>query len=328
MNPLRARPLSVGPVRAFEAVARLLSFRAAADELHLTQSAISRQIRALEEEVGSTLFLRGTRHVALTSDGATLLRTVAPWLDRLDATVRQLRQARERQVVTLSTFASFSSMWMIPQLEAFQRAHPDIDIRVSAGDALINLDDDSEIDLVLRYCNPRQAPAGAVQLFGEVLTPVISPWLAARIASGEAPPMAVAADLAQHTLAEEDDGRPGSVLLSWRNWLSHHGQPTLQPRRWMYLNYTYQQIQAALAGQAVALARLAMVAEQLAKGELVEPFGPGQRITTPYAYWLIVADRSRDRPEVRQFCDWVAERAARTLAAMASPAQAAGTAPS
>src|SRR4249920_849709 len=96
MNRVTTRPLAVGPIRAFEAVARLLSFSAAAAELHLTQSAISRQIRALEEEVLAPLFIRGTRHVELTMAGQTLLRAVAPSLDRIDATVRQIRAARGR----------------------------------------------------------------------------------------------------------------------------------------------------------------------------------------------------------------------------------------
>ena len=113
----RQRPLSVGPLRAFEAVARLLSFRAAADELSLTQSAISRQIKALEDEIGCTLFLRGTRHVALTADGITLQGTAVATLSRLDQTVRQIRQTRGRQVVNVTTFASFASLWLIPRLE-------------------------------------------------------------------------------------------------------------------------------------------------------------------------------------------------------------------
>ena len=121
MNMPRHRPLSVGPIRAFEAVARLLSFRAAAEELHLTQSAISRQIRSLEEEVGALLFQRGTRHVELTGDGALLLRAVIPALERLDTGVRQIRSARGRKIVSVTTFASFSSLWLIPRLEAFQR---------------------------------------------------------------------------------------------------------------------------------------------------------------------------------------------------------------
>ena len=141
MNRASTRPLALGPIRAFEAVARHLSFNRAAHELNLTQSAVSRQIRSLEEEIGAALFLRGTRHVELSTDGAQLLRAVAPALAQIDGGVRQLRQARGRPVISVTTFASFSSMWLIPRLEAYQRVNPDIDIRVSASDPLVDLDD-------------------------------------------------------------------------------------------------------------------------------------------------------------------------------------------
>lgn len=315
MNQLRHRPLAVGPLRAFEAVARHLSFRAAAEELHLTQSAISRQIQALEQEIGCSLFQRGTRSVALTSDGAVLLACVPGVLDRLDATVRQIRQSRGRRAVTVSTFASFASLWLIPRLEAFQREHPDIDIRVSAHDGIVDLSD-GEIDLALRYVQPGPATQGGERLFGETLTPVISPWLARQIQAGEAPPLQRPADLAGHTLAEEDDQRPGTRYLTWRRWLAEQGQPQLQPRRWMYLNFTYQQVQAALGGQAVALARLALVADALQRGDLVEPFGTQGRMGSPLAYWLLLSETSRQRPEVRQFGDWVLAQAALTRQAI------------
>ena len=315
MNPIRTRPLAVGPVRAFEAVARRLNFRAAAEELYLTQSAISRQIKSLEDDLGAALFLRGTRHVALTNDGAMLLRAVAPWLDRLDAGVRQIRHARGRKVVNLSTFASFASLWLIPQMEAFQRAHPDIDIRVSATDMVLDAND-PEVDLMLRYCSAEQAPAGARRLFGETLTPVVSRGFAEQVRQGTAPSLDTAADLAAHTLTEEDDTRPSAEFLSWRHWLTVHGQPRLQPRRWLYMNFTYQQVQVALAGQGVALARVALVAEPLARGDLVEPFGAAGRIASHYAYWLLTSNESGSRPEVKQFCDWVEARAASTRVAL------------
>jgi LysR family glycine cleavage system transcriptional activator len=321
MNMLRQRPLSVGPIRAFEAVARLLSFRAAADELHLTQSAISRQIRSLEEEIGSVLFQRGTRHVELTGDGALLLRTVIPALERLDTGVRQIRSARGRKIVSVTTFASFSSLWLIPRLEAFQRSHPDIDIRISATDTLIDLDD---IDLALRYCTPEQAPPGAERMFGETLTPAISPWLAEQIAHGQAPPLEHAADLAGHTLVEEDNQLASTDYVSWRHWLRLHGHAALQPRRWMYFNFTYQQVQAALAGQAVTLARVALVAEHLTRGELIEPFGAAGRIDSPYAYWLIESPQGRARAEVRQFTQWVLAQAELTRRAIGECGAAAG----
>jgi LysR family glycine cleavage system transcriptional activator len=312
MNPIRQRPLAIGPLRAFEAVARLLSFRAAAEELNLTQPAISRQIKTLEEELGASLFARGTRRVELTSHGAMLQRACVPALERLDASVRQIRQSRGRRVVNVTTFASFASLWLIPKLEAFQRQHPDIDIRVSATDMLLDIED-SEMDLALRYSSAQ--PPGSQRLFGETLTPA----MAEQVKTGQRPPLQTAADLAEHTLAEEDDQRPSAEYLSWRRWLREQGQPGLHPRRWMYLNFTYQQVQAALTGQAVALARVALVAESLERGELVEPFGPAGRMDSPLAYWLAVADESRERPEVQQFCQWVLAQAALTRQAIGEP---------
>ncbi len=321
MNAPRRRPLSLNNLRAFEAVARLSSFSAAAEELYLTQSAMSRQIKSLEDELGAALFVRGTRHVEPTQDAQILLRAVEPALARLDAAVRQIREKRTRRRVSVTTFASFASLWLLPRIEAFQREHPDIDIRVSAHDALSDLDD-PELDLALRYCSPAQAPAGAVRLFGETLTPAVSRTLMERIRAGDAPPLSRPADLAQHTLAEEDDHRASSEYLSWRHWLVQHGEPSLQPRRWLYLNFTYQQVQAALAGQGVALARVALVADALERGELVEPFGVAGRITSPFCYWLIVSPASRARAEVGQFCDWVEAQAALTRAASGEAAAA------
>jgi len=308
MNTRTRRPLSLSNLRAFEAVARRLSFSEAAEELFVTQSAMSRQIKGLEEELGAALFVRGTRHVELTQHGRVLLRAVESSLVQIDAAVRQIRQTRSRKRVSVTTFASFGSLWLLPRIEAFQRQHPDIDIRVSATDTLAELDD-PELDLSLRYCSPAQAPDGAVRLFGEVLTPVVSRSLADQIQRGQAPPLAVPTDLRQHTLAEEDDTKTSTEYLSWRRWLTLQGEPALEPKRWLYLNFTYQQVQAALAGHGVALARVALVFEALQRGELIEPFGDAGRMDSPYLYWLIVSPASQARPEVVQFCDWVLEQA-------------------
>lgn len=306
-QPIRQRPLSVGPLRAFEAVARLLSFRAAADELSLTQSAISRQIQSLEEEIGCTLFLRGTRKVELSSDGAVLLPTAVAVLSRLDQTVRQIRRSRGRRVVNVSTFASFASLWLIPRMEAFQREHADIDIRVSAYDRKVDLDD-GESDLALRYDDRPSVPADAELLFEETLSPCVSPWYL----KNPPAPLKRPSDLAGHALAEEDDSRPSAEFLGWRRWLTEHGEPDLQPRRWLYLNFTYQQVQAALTGQGVALARLPLVHEHVTRGELLELFGKAGRLGCPFSYWLITGPNAARRPEVQQFADWVREQAAIT----------------
>lgn len=321
MNVRTRRPLSLGSLRAFEAVARRLSFSDAAEELFVTQSAVSRQIKGLEDELGAALFVRGTRHVELTQSGRVLQRSVEAGLGQIDASVRQIRQARSRKRVSVTTFASFGSLWLLPRIEAFQRQHPDIDIRVSATDALADLDD-PELDLSLRYCSPAQAPEGAVRLFGEVLTPVVSRSLMEQIRRGQAPPLAQATDLTQHTLAEEDDTKNSTEFLSWRRWLTLHGQPGLEPKRWLYLNFTYQQVQAALAGHGVALARIALVFEALQRGELIEPFGDAGRMSSPYLYWLTVSPIGRSRPEVEQFCDWVREQARITRHAIGEEAAA------
>ena len=321
MNAQRQRPLSLDGLRAFEAVARRLSFSAAADELFLTQSAVSRQIKSLEDELGASLFNRGTRRVELTAAGAALQQAVVPALERIDRTVRQLRVQRGREHVNVSTFASFATLWLMPRLDRFQRRHPDIDIRLSASDKLVELDD-PEVDLVLRYDFARNVPPHAELMFGETLAPMASPWLIEQSRRGDAPPLAAAADLAAHALLEEDDHRPSAAFLSWRRWLKLHGQPQLEPRRWIYLNYTHQQVQGAVAGQGVALARLPMVHDLIERGDLVEPFGIGGRIPGETCYWLILLPQARLRPALQAFADWVRSEAAHTRAAMAHEGQA------
>jgi LysR family glycine cleavage system transcriptional activator len=310
-NALPSLDLLVG----FESAARHLSFTKAGEELFVTQSAVSRQIKGLEDELGAQLFTRGTRHVQITPDGQALLRAVEPLLAKLDTTVQHIRRSRSRRRVSVTTFASFGSLWLLPRIEAFQRSHPDIDIRVSAHDALEDLDD-PELDLALRYMSPATVQAGAVHLFDETLTPAVSRSLWDRIKNGAAPPLARPADLVGQTLLEEDDDRASTEFLSWRHWLACHDQPALEPRRWLYLNFTYQQVQAALAGHGVALARVPLVFEALQRGELVEPFGEAGRITSPFSYWMLVAPGSRARPEVTQFTAWVEAEARATREAV------------
>jgi LysR family glycine cleavage system transcriptional activator len=296
---LRTRPISAGHLRAFEAVARHLNFRAASEEMALTQSAVSRQIQALEEEVGVSLFLRHTRAVELTSAGAHLLLAVTHALPRIDGAIRQIRQTAGRRAVALTTFASFASMWLIPRLEQFQRDNPDIDIRIDASDTTLDLET-ADVDLALRYGPTATMPAHAIRLFGEQLTPVVSPWL---LKSGA--PLKKPADLTQFALIEAGDAHQTHLeWLTWRRWFDEHGFPKLQPKRWLYFNYAYQMVQAALTGQGVVLARLPMVAESLANGDLVEPL-PNLRMDSPMAYWLIIGPRSAQRPEIKAFCDWL-----------------------
>jgi len=323
----RTRPIAAGHLRAFDAVARHLNFRAAAEELSLTQSAVSRQIQALEDEVGTALFLRHTRAVELTSAGSQLLRASSMALERIDTAVRQIRQSAGRKSVAIATWASFASMWLIPRLEAFQRDHPDIDIRIDATDTPVDLAT-ADVDLALRYAVPQTVPSTAVRLFGEQLTPVASPWLL------KSHPIHSIEDLSRCALIEAGDAHRTRHLewLTWQRWLDTFGsvpvgkstvkrgtrghlQPRLTPQRWMYFNYANQIVQAALTGQGVALARLPLVAESLASGDLIEPL-PHTRLDSPLVYWLMVAPRSVQRPEVKAFCDWLLLQAALTREAI------------
>ncbi|WP_219216220.1 LysR substrate-binding domain-containing protein [Variovorax boronicumulans] len=305
---LRTRPISAGHLRAFEAVARHLNFRAAAEEMALTQSAVSRQIQTMEEEVGVALFLRHTRAVELTGAGAQLLLAVQQSLPRIDGAVRQIRQSAGRKSVSLTTFASFASMWLIPRLEAFQRDNPEIDIRIDASDTAVDLDV-ADVDMALRYAPPENMPREAIRLFGETLTPVASPWLIK-----SRPPIKSPADLAGFTLIEAGDAHRSHLeWLTWRRWFEENGQSRAQPKRWLYFNYAYQMVQAALTGQGVVLARSSLIAESLANGDLVEVL-PQHRLDSPMAYWLMVGPRNALRPEITAFCDWLQQQAATTRA--------------
>ena len=307
----RSRPIAAGQLRAFEAVARHLNFRAASEEMALTQSAVSRQIQALEDDVGVLLFLRHTRAVELTGAGAQLLRAVLPALERMDSAVRLIRQSAGRKSVAISTWASFASMWLIPRLEAFQRQHPDIDIRIDATDAPVDLDT-TDVDLAIRYAVPSVVPPGSQRLFGEQLTPVVSPWLVKN-----AKPLKAAKDLAQFALIEAGDSHRSQHLevLTWQRWFDSQSLKQFEPKRWLYLNYANQIAQAALTGQGAALARTPLVADALASGELIEPF-PKLRLDSPLVYWLIIGPRSAARPEVKAFCDWLQAQALLTREAI------------
>jgi DNA-binding transcriptional LysR family regulator len=213
MFALRTRPIGMGHLRAFEAVARHLNFRLAADQLSLTTSAISRHIQGLETEIGTALFVRHPRSVELTAAGAHFLITVRQSLTDIDACVKHLRTGRSRSAIAVTTFASFASMWLIPKLESFQQQHPDIDIRIDASDAPVDLAN-SDIDVALRYGPMHKMPPTAVRLFGEQLIPVASPWLLKSL-----PRLDVPADLKLCPLIEASD--PHRSHLDWLMTVRH-----------------------------------------------------------------------------------------------------------
>ncbi|HEX8989995.1 MAG TPA: LysR family transcriptional regulator, partial [Rhodocyclaceae bacterium] len=179
MNELRSLP-SLDPLKGFEAAARHLSFTKAAAELFLTQSAISRQIQTLEEQLGVQLFRREVRRLVLTPEGEALQRAASEMLTRLAEVCAGLKAARRRPRVTVSAAVGISSLWLVPRLAAFQEAEPDLDVLISADNRMVDLERE-DIDLALRYVSPDTAPPGATLLFNEVVFPVASPALAATL---------------------------------------------------------------------------------------------------------------------------------------------------
>jgi LysR family transcriptional regulator, glycine cleavage system transcriptional activator len=307
--PWRSRPIGVGHLRAFEAVAKHLNFRLAAEDLALTQSAISRQIQALEENVGVLLFLRHTRAVELTQAGVQLLSAVTPSLERIDQAVNQVRLRSGRRSITLTTFASLASMWLIPRLGKFQTEYPDIDLRIDASDHFVDLET-SDLDLAIRYGSIAQMPLTASRMFGEHLTPVASPAMAQRVS------LEKTSDLKKLTLIE-DVGRVNAhhEWLTWRRWLHAFNQAKLEPKRWMYFSYAHQMYEAALAGQGVVLARTPLIAQQLQDGTLIEPI-KHSRVNSPMIYWYELSPHAEQRPELQAFMRWLESEAELTRAAI------------
>jgi len=288
---------------AFESAARHLSFTRAANEIALTQSAVSRQIQTLEERLGVALFRRMHRAIALTDEGRTLQLAVVDALVRLDRATRDIRQAERIKAVIVTTTAGFAGLWLIPRLSAFVAAHPGVDVRITTSYELVNLERDA-VDVAIRYRPIDVAlPAGSMTLFGETVFPVCSPKLRA----SKVAPLREPADLARHILLNME-GDNSEQLLDWNLWLHALGVADLKPAGMLRFSSYDQIIQAAIAGQGVALGRMPLLERQLAERQLVAPFR--KSLVSPRGYCVIVSTRSADRPEVRAFVDWLVLTAA------------------
>jgi len=300
---------SLDLLKGFVAVGRRMSITLAADDLCLTQSAVSRQVHALEEQLGCRLFERRHRGVAFTAEGERLFRSADSALQQLQDVMGELRRNEERRPVTITASIGVAGLWLLPRLPALQRMHPRLDVRLSASNLVADLQAGG-IDLALRYCSDADAPATAERLFGESLAPVAHPRLVADAARD-------ATALAGMPLLELDDPRP---WLQWRSWLSARGQHGLKQARKrgiVRLNQYDQVIHAALAGQGVALGRLELLQPLLASGQLALLPGVGGPQPSPYAFWLLLAER-QPRADVLRVADWIRSEAASVAAGATS----------
>ena len=284
----------------FEAAARHLSFTRAGAERCVTQSAVSRQIRALEDDLGVALFRRRHRALGLTADGAKLLRSCDAALGALRATVGEIRAPTRREVLSLTTTPGFAALWLIPRLPAFARVHPGIDVRLDASFAPRDLRADG-FDVAVRYAAATAAHGQA--LFRETLQPVCSPAL---LRAG--PPLVRPGDLRRHTLLQATHDAGAGMPLEWDPWLQAVGLAGLQPASTLSLSTYDEAIAAALAGHGVAIGRRPIVDALLRKGDLVAPFA---ETTVPTrAFFLIVEPAARARPAVRALEAWLLAEAA------------------
>lgn len=297
-NALPALDLLVG----FESAARHLSFTKAGEELFLTQSAVSRQIKELEDQLGLALFQRRHRALALTEAGHQFYAAAAQALSTMRAATDRLRAQTGRKALSVTTTHSFAALWLIPRLAGFTREHPGVDVRITAETKVQDLERDG-LDLALRHGPASLAGPNAMRLFGEKVFPVCSPKLLKK------KPLEKPADLRNHVLLQYDDPDGRHPWLHWKTWLEVERIADLKPAATLSFSGYEQIIPAALAGHGVALGRSPLVKDLMRSGELVAPFKSSA--DPARAYFAIISKNAAGRPEVAAFLAWLKAEAAK-----------------
>ncbi|HXH72450.1 MAG TPA: transcriptional regulator GcvA [Mariprofundaceae bacterium] len=289
---------SLNALRAFVVAGRTLNMATAAKELFVTPSALSHQIRGLEETLGVALFVRKRQGLELTDAGRQLLPGLTEAFDRIGDTLARLQPPPESNILTVSMLSTFAMRWFIPRLSHFQQLHPDIEVRISTSVALVDFARE-DVDCAIRSGRGSWPGTVAVRLFAEQLTPVCSPKLL------NISPIATTADLARQTLLHAKL-RPDD----WRVWLHAAGAGDLRPAHEQTFETRNFAIQAAIDGVGVAIIDPSLVADELQAGRLVQPF----RVTLPAdsAYYLVWPDWREAPPKLTAFRDWLLSEAQET----------------
>ena len=297
-NALPALDLLVG----FESAARHLSFTKAGEELFLTQSAVSRQIKELEDQLGVTLFQRRHRALTLTEAGHQFYAAAAQALSTMRTATDRLRAQAGKKALSVTTTHSFAALWLIPRLAGFTRDHPGVDVRITAETRVQDLERDG-LDLALRHGPASLAGPNAVRLFGEKVFPVCSPKLLKK------KPLEKPQDLKTHVLLQYDDPEGRHPWLHWKTWLEVERIADLKPAGTLSFSGYEQIIPAAIAGHGVALGRSPLVKDLMRSGELVAPFRSSA--DPARAYFAILSKNAVGRPEVTAFVEWLKSEAAK-----------------
>jgi LysR family glycine cleavage system transcriptional activator len=286
------------PLLAFEAAARNLSFTKAAAELHLTQSAVSRQIQQLEDHLKIKLFERRARALLLTESGQLFYRSTQEALQKLHDSARRLRGTAAPNTVVVATTPGFATLWLIPHLAGFTRGHSQVDVRISATNEIIEDLERAGLDLAVRYV-PEGSVTGGRLLFGETVFPVCSPELANNAAN----PLVTPDDLHHHVLLYLES--PRAAWLDWELWFHALGLGDFEPAGKLHFSHYDQLIQAALDGHGVALGRHPLLRRLLRERKLVAPFK--NKVASSRAYYVVESPAARVKPQVREFADWLVD---------------------
>src|SRR5919109_4326499 len=296
---------SLDLLTGFEAAARHLSFTKAGEELFLTQSAVSRQIKELEDQLGVALFHRRHRALALTDAGQQFYAAAAQVITTMRTATERLRsQSGRKRPLSVTTTHSFAALWLIPRLAGFTRSHPGIDVRITADTRVQDLDRDG-LDLAIRHGPASLAGPNAVKLFGERVFPVCSP----KLLNDKSRPLREPKDLRYHCLLQYDDPEGRHPWLHWKTWLEVERIADLRPAGTLTFSGYEQIIPAAIAGHGVGLGRSPLVKDLITEGELVAPFK--SQADPARAYFAIVSRNAAGRPEVSAFVEWLKAYAAK-----------------
>ena len=296
---------SLNALRAFEAAARHESFTQAAQELCVTQGAVSHQVKALEAELGLRLFQRERQRLVITEAGRSYLEVVRDAFDRVAAGTERLLQRQNAGVLTVSTSPNFAGKWLVHRLGRFAEAHPGIDLRVSASLHHIDFARE-EVDLAVRHGDGRWPGLDVTRLCSEALFPVCSPTL---LRGRGKRALRSPADLRHHVLLHLDERR------DWAKWLDAAGVAGADMTRGPVFNQASMAIDAAIDGQGVALARTALAVWDLLAGRLARPFR--LELPVPYAYWIVCPKVNADLPKIALFRDWLVGEAAEDMRRLA-----------
>ncbi len=290
---------SLNALRAFEAAARQLSFTKAAEELHVTQAAISHQVKALEEQLGLQLFRRLNRRLLLTDPGQAYLSTLTAVFDEIDEATERLAAAHSGGSLRVSVLPSMAARWLLPRLSRFRERHPDIDVLVSAAHTLADFRRD-DVDLAIRYGKGVYPGLEAVFMMRDEIFVVCSPRLLE-----DGPPLREPADLKHHTLLH--DSTTEAELQHWGSWLETVGVSGVDPVRGPGFSDSNLVLDAAARGEGVALARRSLANDDLVGGRLVIPFGP--ILPAQLSYYVVFPKASGDMPKAQKFTQWLLDEA-------------------